>query len=57
MLLERIAIILEDIADEVFTADNGFDAIDIIKNNDIHCVICDINMPKMTGVEVIKQVR
>lgn len=56
-LLERTAILLEDIADEVFTASSGAKGIEILNNNEIHCIICDINMPEMNGVEVLEIVR
>ncbi len=48
---------LEDYADEIFTANNGVEALEILGKELIHCVICDINMPKMNGVEVIKKIR
>lgn len=57
LLLKRLKFNLEDYAEKVFTAENGQEALDIIKNEQIHCVICDINMPKMNGVELIKKLR
>lgn len=57
MLLKNLKAILEEYADTVFTATNGLEAIEVLKDNKIHCIICDINMPKMNGVEVIKKVR
>ncbi len=40
----------------VFTAIKGEDAIDIIKNNDIHIIITDQRMPEMTGVEFLEKI-
>lgn len=57
MLLEKTAMLLEDIADEVFTSESGAGALEILKNKEVHCIICDINMPEMNGVEVLKKVR
>ena len=57
ILLEKTAILLEDIADEIFTADNGQLGLEILSSNEINCIICDINMPNMNGVEVLKSIR
>lgn len=40
----------------VFTAISGADAIDIVKNNQIHIIITDQRMPEMTGVEFLEQI-
>ncbi len=56
-LLKRLKFNLEDLADEIYTAENGIEALESLKHNKIHCIICDINMPKMNGVEVIKNIR
>lgn len=57
LILEKLAILLEDIADEVYTAIKGDEALEILKTKEVHCVVCDINMPEMTGIEVIKKAR
>jgi DNA-binding NtrC family response regulator len=57
ILLKNLKINLEDYADNIFTASNGLDALEVFRREKIHCIICDINMPQMNGVEVIKEVR
>ena len=57
IILKRLKFNLEDYADEVYTAENGLEALEVLKSKIVHCVICDINMPKMNGVEVIKSIR
>lgn len=57
LIVKNLKITLEEYAETVFTASNGLEALDILRTNSIHCVICDINMPKMTGVEVIRNLR
>ena len=42
---------------EVFEAENGIDAIDVIKNNDIDLVIMDIMMPKMDGYQAVREIK
>lgn len=57
MLLEKTALILEDIADKVFIAESGKKGLELFTNEEVHCVICDINMPEMNGVEVLENIR
>lgn len=57
LLLEKTAMLLEDIADNVYTASSGEIGLKILSSNTIHCILCDINMPEMNGVEVLKNVR
>lgn len=57
LILKKSKILLEDIADNIFTADNGFDALNILAKESINCIICDINMPGLSGIDVIREVR
>ena len=57
LIVKNLKISLEDYAQEIFVAHNGLEALDILAVEAIQCVICDINMPKMNGVEVIKKLR
>ncbi len=57
LLLKKLKLLLDFLADEVFTATNGKEALEVMKQQKIHCVICDINMPVMNGVDVIKSIR
>ena len=42
---------------KIFEADNGADALEIIKNNYIDILLTDIMMPTMDGFELIKRVK
>ncbi len=42
---------------EVFTANNGFEALEFIQQEQVSVVITDINMPKMDGIEVLRQAK
>ncbi len=42
---------------EVFEAEDGLIAVDMIKKEDFDLVLCDIKMPKMDGVEVLEAVK
>lgn len=57
VLLDCLKLILGDLADTTFTATDGAIGYDIFKTNTIHCIVCDINMPNMNGVELIKKLR
>ena len=48
----------EDIRLKVIeTARNGYEALEKFKNNSVDIIVTDINMPKITGLELIKEVR
>lgn len=42
---------------KVFSAENGKEALDIFKNNHIDMVVSDIMMPKMTGLELAREIK
>lgn len=48
---------LEDRGVELLTANNGLEALEIIKANKPELVFLDIMMPKMTGLEVCNTVK
>lgn len=56
-ILKLLCMNLEDYADKIFTASDGLVALDILKKENVHCVVCDVNMPRMTGLELIKKIR
>ncbi|MBN2533271.1 MAG: response regulator [Spirochaetales bacterium] len=42
----------------IFTATNGLEALQIVKNNkDMFLVITDINMPAMNGFQLVEEIR
>lgn len=45
----------EDI--KIFKAFNGKEAVDTVKNNDIHLVLLDVMMPVMDGIQAINEIR
>ncbi len=48
---------LEEFGYEVTTVDNGLKALELIRTGEFQLVISDWSMPKMTGVELCRQIR
>lgn len=57
LLVKNISFLLKKYAENIFVAFNGVEAFEVIQKHPIHCVICDISMPKMTGLEFLQKVR
>jgi DNA-binding response OmpR family regulator len=56
-ILNNISNLLKRFFKKIYTATNGSDALDIFYTNDIDILLVDIEMPKMSGIELIKEVR
>jgi len=41
----------------ILEAENGTSALDILHTQEVHLIVSDWNMPKMTGLELLKAVR
>jgi len=55
--LESVAILLAREGHTVLTADNGHRALEILESEPVHLMLVDYFMPKMTGEELIREVR
>lgn len=56
-ICKSIEIYLKNEGYNVLTAYNGLEAIDIINNNDVHCLVLDIMMPEMDGISATLKIR
>ncbi len=56
-ILNSIKIYLTQDGYNVLTATNGVEALDIIENNEIHCLVLDIMMPQMDGITATLKIR
>jgi len=54
---EMTLIILEDFFDTIFSASNGIEGLKIFQENTIDIVITDINMPKMDGLSMVREIK
>ncbi len=56
-ILDSIEIYLKAEGFEVLKAEDGVNAIEIIENNEIHCLVLDIMMPRMDGLQATLKIR
>ena len=56
-LVGVLEFMLKGITGKIFSAESGKQAISILAENDIHCVLCDMNLPRMNGIEILREVR
>lgn len=56
-IVKLLKIYIEDENNKIFEANNGLEAIKILKSEEINLVLLDIMMPKRNGYEVIKYIR
>ena len=56
-IVNALKIYLNDPDYVLFVAHNGQEAVDVVKENEIHLVLLDIMMPIMNGIEAMSQIR
>jgi DNA-binding response OmpR family regulator len=56
-IVDGISIYLENEGYKIFKAYNGIEAIEIVRENQIHLIIMDIMMPKMDGIRATMKIR
>lgn len=56
-ILESIRIYLSQEGYEVLTASDGQEAIDLLADHDVHCLVLDIMMPKLDGLSAMLKIR
>ena len=56
-ILSFASMVLEDYVDKLFIASNGKEALEILKKVNIDLIITDILMPKISGIELIREIK
>lgn len=51
----NLAEVLEEYAEHVYTAANGIEALEVLFNRRIDCIVSDIQMPDLNGVDLLKE--
>ncbi len=54
---EATLIILEELFDNILVAHDGLDGLEMFKNSEVDLIITDINMPRLNGLDMIKEIR
>jgi two-component system, OmpR family, response regulator VanR len=55
--LELMIEIFESEFASVYSATNGYEALEIFKKNKINVILCDINIPQLNGLDTINKIR
>lgn len=56
-ILEAISIYLKNEGYNIFKAENGLEAVEIVRDENIHLILMDIMMPKMDGMRATMKIR
>jgi len=55
-LIKRVARLSQVPLGEIYEASNGAEAIDVLERHDVHAIFTDINMPVMSGTELLREI-
>lgn len=54
---EALSALLIEYGYQVFTAENGFAALTFLKERKVDAILCDVKMPEINGIEVLKRIK
>jgi len=54
-MIKRVVVLAQVPVDDILEAANGAEALEILESRDVHLLLTDINMPVMTGVELLRE--
>ena len=56
MMIKRVAGLCEVPIGHIYEASNGVEALDVLEKHDVDAIFTDINMPVMTGTELLREI-
>ncbi|OCL93193.1 response regulator [Arcobacter porcinus] len=56
-LRDKVVYFIKDRFKNIYLASNGIEALEIYNKNKVDMLITDISMPKLTGIDLIKEIR
>jgi len=56
-VLTQLQLSLESFCKKIYCAEDGLQALNILENNSVDIIVTDLNMPKMNGLELLKEVK
>ncbi len=54
---ETLSSVLEPLGVRTLLAENGFEALEIVRHETVHLVLLDMHMPRLTGLETMRMVK
>ncbi len=54
---QQVGVVLTQAGYIVVEAKNGIEGIEHIQKHEIDCVVCDVNMPNMNGIEMVRTLK
>ena len=56
MMIKRVAGLCEVPIGHIYEASNGVEALDVLEKHDVDAIFTDLNMPVMTGTELLREI-
>lgn len=57
IIQRTLGLIIRKMRHDVFTADNGVEALEVIAQNEIDLAFVDMSMPEMDGLELVQRIQ
>jgi CheY-like chemotaxis protein len=57
LIREGLGLMMEELGFSVLLAANGIEALDILEKESVDCILTDLNMPEMNGIQAVQKIR